>query len=182
MPYCSKCGAGMVSKLDLEDCSQFWDCPNLCIGAKPLAEPRQERRKKAPADREQPSEPPLIEIPIRALPRREEAYSTEPYNQACETGRRERPDTNMAAAGGLPQGRTLRFWTWPRCILCDRAPDLAPDGSPGKYCWVHDDDLWKSSLDASSKARRMELLIRALILIMLLSAAVCATLLCAVVP
>ncbi len=37
----------MVSRLDLEDCTQFWDCPQLCLGAKPLAKPKQKKQKKA---------------------------------------------------------------------------------------------------------------------------------------
>jgi len=162
MPFCSKCNAGMVRKFDLEDHTPFWDCPNLCIGTKPLSKPW-ERKKKAKIKRSDPGIPPavapVLEIPlgesIDAIPRREAAYSTQPFSdrddelakieQAEEveamTGnagwRDPRRDTNMATAGGLPPGRMLKFWTGPTCDECDRPADTKPDGGWGKKCWIH---------------------------------------------
>lgn len=209
----------MVSKVDFGDGSQFWDCPRLCIGTKPLNEPRPAKIKKNKKAVAAKQEPQGIEIPSdlnleqlleietvlrkviyedkepAARPQSGGVYSTEAYEsdqadqaekvESLNAGVPKKADTNMSAGGGLPTGHALRLWSFGKsgkCVFCDRDADLAPNGHPGKFCWIHDDALWKSARDDADAARRKEFLVRVLILIVLLAAVACALLACGTAP
>ena len=140
MSFCSKCGAVMVSKLDLEDCSQFWDCPNLCIGTKPLAEPKRKKmRRDAPSSK---TSPPVIEVPIQARPRNEASYSSEAWTA----------DTNMQAGGALPHGHLLRFWK-PTCSICGRDAEFSPFSESLDRCWIHGGPVGCDGQDKDDKRK-----------------------------
>ena len=123
----------MFQQRDLEDGTWFWDCPRLCIGAKP-------RKPKKCKALEQKTAP-VIEIPVLGSPgprMREASYEGRYDSEAFETPKKSSPsvDTNLASHGGLPQAHMLRFWKGPTCVCCDREADFLGDRY-SRYCWVH---------------------------------------------
>ena len=53
IPFCSKCDAGMVRRMDMETAKWFWDCPQECIGTKPRKKPKGKKAEARPVEEAQ---------------------------------------------------------------------------------------------------------------------------------
>jgi hypothetical protein len=137
----------MISKIDLEDCSQFWDCPNLCVGAKPKQPKRKKGERHAPLIfiPAIPPLPPIQEMPRiedLAFPRmrssQESQYDSAPFSsEEEERDRRDQVEEVEALTGNAgwktpeqpkPDGSGRK-----RCQFCHRTAE----SEDRLLCWLH---------------------------------------------